>query len=41
MISPFVGPLFEAGQILLVLSIPMFVAGLIATYGDAFRWRER
>jgi hypothetical protein len=41
MINPFVSPLFEAGEVLLVLSITMFVAGLIATYGDRLRWRRR
>jgi len=41
MINPFVSPLFEAGEVLLGLSISMFVAGLIATYGESLRWRRR
>jgi hypothetical protein len=41
MINPFQWPLFEAGAILLALSIPMFVAGLIAAYGDSFTLRDR
>jgi hypothetical protein len=41
MTNPFVGPLLDAGAILLVSSIPMFVAGLIAAYGDDFTWRDR
>jgi hypothetical protein len=41
MINAFVSPLFEAGEVLLGLSITMFVVGLIATYGDSLRWRRR
>jgi hypothetical protein len=41
MINPFVSPLFEAGEVLLGLSISMFVAGLVATYGESLRWRRR
>jgi hypothetical protein len=41
MIDPFVSPLFAAGEVLLGLSLTVFVGALIATYGDRVGSRRR
>jgi len=41
MVDPFVSPLFVAGEIVLGLSLTVFVGALIATFGDNVRSRQR
>jgi hypothetical protein len=41
MISPFASPLFAAGEILLGVSITMFAAVFVATYGDTLKRHRR
>jgi len=39
--DPFVSPLFAAGEIVLGVSLTVFVGALIATVGDRVRSRRR
>jgi hypothetical protein len=41
MLNPLVSPLFAAGEIVLGLSLTVFVGAFIATVGDRARWPRR
>jgi hypothetical protein len=41
MLNPLVSPLFAAGEIVLALSLTVFVGAFIATLGDRAKWPRR